>query len=139
MCEDRGGGGRVCDEVFDPTVGTHRDPVGRDRGAQQVTRESLERGAIGGVDESAGAAATAAAYAASMRAWLADRPGRALWVDLELAPDNSDRAHLAAITVHAADRAGSVHDLVLGRTSYHPTDVVVDDAAVTQLTGLLAP
>ncbi|HTM19925.1 MAG TPA: DUF2332 family protein [Kofleriaceae bacterium] len=82
-------------------------------------------------------AATAAAYAAGMRAWLAAAPGRTLWVDLELAPDSSDRTHLAAITAHAADRSGRVHDLELGRTSYHPTDVVVNAAAAARLRALV--
>ncbi len=40
---------------------------------------------------------------------------------------------MAGVYAHVADRDGQVRDLLLARTSYHPTDVVVDDAAVGAL------
>jgi hypothetical protein len=52
----RGAAGRIgpAEAVLDAPVGAQRDPVGGDRGAQEVAREPLESGSVGGGDPGVG-------------------------------------------------------------------------------------
>jgi hypothetical protein len=72
--------------------------------------------------------ATRSAYEQGMREWLSDTP-RAVWVELEMDPADPD--HGVPITAHVRDQV-----IVLGRTSYHPTTVAVDENAVTRFAAM---
>jgi hypothetical protein len=67
-----------------------------------------------------------AAYDASMRAWLASaEPGRAAWIELEIARGGwSDPIHPAALDAHINDQT-----LRLARCDFHPRELVVDESA----------
>jgi hypothetical protein len=81
---------------------------------------------------------TSAAYERGMREWLGATPrGRALWLELEIVPGGDDPARLAVIRAHAPDGSGGVASFVLGRTGYHPVDVVADARAVSALCQVL--
>lgn len=74
------------------------------------------------------APATRTAYEQGMREWLSDTP-RALWVELEMDPADPD--HRVPIAAHVRDET-----IVLARTSYHPTVLAVDEAAVTRFAAM---
>jgi hypothetical protein len=85
-------------------------------------------------------AATAEAYDAGMRALLLASPGSVVLVDLELSLDQApDAAHPAALTAHVAGEGGRVERLMLGHTHFHPTEVIVNDAAVARFRALAGP
>ena len=69
--------------------------------------------------------ATRTAYEDGMRAWLRDTP-RSAWVELEMDPTDPD--HRVPIAAHVRDDT-----IVLGRTSYHPSSIAVDEGAVQRL------
>jgi hypothetical protein len=73
------------------------------------------------------------AYEADMWAWLdAITPGRALWMQLELARDG--RVPLAELAAHCAGAA----PVAIGRCGYHPIAIDLDVAAVGRLQHALA-
>jgi hypothetical protein len=67
---------------------------------------------------------TRTAYEDGMRQWLHDVP-RTVWIELEMDP--SDPEHGVPITAHVRDDT-----IVLGRTTYHPSTVAVDEDAVAR-------
>jgi hypothetical protein len=69
------------------------------------------------------------AYEQGMRDWLSDTP-RAVWVELEM--NLADPDHGVPIAAHVRDET-----IVLGRTSYHPATVTVDDEAVARFAAIL--
>jgi hypothetical protein len=71
---------------------------------------------------------TRTAYEQGMREWLSDTP-RAVWVELEMDPSDPD--HGVPIAAHVRNDT-----IVLGRTSYHPTTVAVDEDAVTRFAAM---
>lgn len=73
-----------------------------------------------------------ATYEREMRRWIEDNPlASAVWVELEL--EHGDARTPASIVAHVRD-ATDVADIVLAKTSPHPSVVVVDDAAVARFT-----
>jgi hypothetical protein len=72
------------------------------------------------------APATRTAYEQGMREWLRDMP-RAIWIELEMDPTD----HQVPLVAHVRDDT-----IVLGRTSYHPTTVTVDEDAVTRFAAM---
>jgi hypothetical protein len=77
-------------------------------------------------------------YEAGMRNWVATHPpGDALWVELEGAPDATDREHAAAIVAHVRAPDGRVRRLELARCGFHPTRLAVDRRAEGELRALL--
>ena len=76
-------------------------------------------------------------YESGLRSWIRScPPGRALWTELEIDHSGWDRAHPAVIRAHALDENGSIVDLDLARTSYHPSELAVDPDAVARLCAL---
>lgn len=72
-------------------------------------------------------------YEGGMRRWLASsRPGRAVWVELEVTEEANSGGPPAAITVHTADS-----DVVLATCDPHPRVVQVDHEALEELAGRL--
>ncbi len=80
---------------------------------------------------------TDAAYDRGLREFLAERPNRAAWLELELRPSTSGSRHPAAIIAHVANARGVIEDLELGRASYHPAEVEVDEAATERFRELV--
>jgi hypothetical protein len=75
-------------------------------------------------------------YEAGMRDWLGTHPpGRALWVELEPAPDGAGLR--GAIVAHARAPWGELRHLELARCGLHPVELEVDDAAEAELRELL--
>jgi hypothetical protein len=91
--------------------------------------QTLVREYLGGDRES---------YLAGMRHWLASRPGRALWIELEDPPHGATRERPAALLAHVARADGAVIDLVLARCQYHPTEIAPEPDAVAALRAALA-
>ena len=78
-----------------------------------------------------------AEYEAGMRAWIgAHPPGRAIWIELELAPEKGPETSTIQATVRAP--GGEVRTLVLARCSHHPSRVVRDRASVEELARITA-
>ena len=77
-------------------------------------------------------------YVRAMHAWLASlAPGRAAWVELELAGDKN-MADPAEIVVHVHVGAGNVRAFRIARCGYHPKSVTTEPAAVDALARALA-
>jgi hypothetical protein len=75
-----------------------------------------------------------APYLDGMRDWLAALPpGRAAWIELEEAPHGGTRELPFALVAHVREPGGGIVDLVLGRCSYHPTEVAPEPDAVDAL------
>lgn len=81
-------------------------------------------------------------YEAGMQSWVAtQRPGHALWIELEgtAAARETDPARAAALTAHVRGPGGAPRTLELARTTYHPERLFPDRAAVAELRQLLRP
>lgn len=68
-------------------------------------------------------------YSLGMKQWLAQRPRRNYWVELELPHDDAPPARSAALDVHVSD-GGGLHTLRLARCHPHPSVLDVNDEAV---------
>lgn len=79
-------------------------------------------------------------YEAGMQGWVAtQRPGQALWIELEgsAAAREDDPERAATLTAHVRAPDGEPRTLELARTSFHPERLFPDRAAVAELRGLL--
>jgi hypothetical protein len=74
------------------------------------------------------------AHLEAMQACLAGlAPGRAIWVELEVAATESRDPEPAAITVHVRGREGQIRTLEIARTLHHPIEVRPLPSSVREL------
>lgn len=72
-------------------------------------------------------------YFAGMREWLrSEEGGRALWMELEIAPDGTQELPVTLVA-HARDGEGAVRSSFLGRCGFHPRTVYVQPEGVADL------
>jgi hypothetical protein len=76
-------------------------------------------------------------YETRMRAWLESRPGRNLWLQLEV-PDVNATAERGATLTCSCFARGSHVDWVLALCHPHPDVILVDESRVQELSALLA-
>lgn len=79
-------------------------------------------------------------YEAGMERWVAtQRPGQALWIELEgdAAAREEEPERAAALTAHVRGPDGAPRTLLLARTSYHPARLFPERAAIAELRRLL--
>lgn len=74
-----------------------------------------------------------AAFEAGMRKFVRERPGAALWAELELDPGGGSMDRAASLTVRFALAGGNLREYLLARTHPHPRRLFVDRRACAEL------